>query len=63
MPKYHLLILRANQLKGAEEFEAENHIVATQLAAQHASDGYAELWSGDKKIATFRARERRRRLR
>jgi hypothetical protein len=51
---YRLLFFRASLLERWEEIEAPSALEAVEEAARRPSDDVVELWSSDRRIASFR---------
>ncbi len=51
---YRLLFFRASRLERWEAIDASNDLDAVHEAARRPSDDLAELWTDNRKIASFR---------
>ena len=53
-PAYTILHFQGSRLDRSEAIDAESPIEALEEAAKRPSDDLVEVWSGDRKLATFR---------
>jgi hypothetical protein len=54
MPDYRLLFFRGGALDHWEMIEATDHLAALEEAGARPSEGLMELWSDERKVASFK---------
>ena len=54
MPVYRLLFFRGGALDHWESIDAPDHLAALEEAGARPSEGLMELWSDDRKVASFK---------